>query len=98
MSLHVIVENRNKKMPHTGFPQRARTFTAEKADCFLFNNKGKNQPPFLPPRTSCWTWAQKEPGCCSGSESSFLLPCSLCRGVGRNWDPFNQLFPDIPGL
>ena len=62
MSLHVIVENRNTKMPHTGIPQQARTFTAEKADCFLFNNKGKNQPPFLPPRTSCWTWARKEPG------------------------------------
>ena len=28
MSLHVIVENRNTKMPHTGFPQWARTFTA----------------------------------------------------------------------
>ena len=24
MSLHVIVENRNTKMPHTGFSQRAR--------------------------------------------------------------------------
>ena len=49
-------------MPHTGFPQRARAVTAEKADCSLFNHRGKDQPPFLPPRTSCWMWAWKEPG------------------------------------
>ena len=41
MSLHVTVENRNTKMPHTGFPQRARALTAEKADRSLFNLRAK---------------------------------------------------------
>ena len=89
MSLHVTVENRNTKMPHTGFPQRARALTAEKADRSLFDHRGKDQPPLLPPQTRCWTWARKEPSCSSGSESPFLLPHSLCRGAGRSWDPFN---------
>ena len=48
MSLHVIVENRNTKMPHTGFPQWAQTLTDEKADRSLFSHRGKDQPPFLP--------------------------------------------------
>ena len=85
-------------MPHTRFPQQARALTAEKAVCSLFNHGGKDQPPFLPPRKGCWTWAWKEPGCPSGSESPFLLPHSLFRGAGRSWDPFNQFCPDTPGL
>ena len=37
-------------MPHTRFPQWARTLTAEKGDCSLFSRRWKNQPPFLTPR------------------------------------------------
>ena len=62
MSLHVIVEKRNTKMLHTGFPQQAWALTAEKANLSLFHHRGKDQPPFLSPRTSCWMWAWKEPG------------------------------------
>ena len=98
MSLHVIVDNKNTKMLHTGFPQCVQTLTAEKADHSFFSHRGKDQPPFLPSRTSCWTWAWKEPGCFSGSESLFLLPHSLCRGLRRSLDAFTRLCPYTPGL
>ena len=42
MSVHVTVENRNMKMPHTGFPQRAWALTAKKVDRSLFNHRGKD--------------------------------------------------------
>ena len=49
MNLHIIVENRNPKVLHTRFPQLTWAHTIEKADCSLFNHRGKDQPPFLPP-------------------------------------------------
>ena len=50
MSLRVIVEKRNTKMPHTGFPQWARALTAEKADRPLFNHRGKDHLPSCTPQ------------------------------------------------
>lgn len=42
MILHVITEKRNTKMLHTGFPQVAQAITTEKADCSIFNHRGKD--------------------------------------------------------
>ena len=42
MNLHVIIENRNPILLHTGFPQLARALTTEKADHSLFSHRTKD--------------------------------------------------------
>ena len=74
MNLHVTVERSNPKMPHIVSPQLAQALITEKADCSLFNHRGKDQPPFLPPghAVGCGTGRSLTAALAQGPSSSSL--------------------------
>ena len=84
--LHVTLENRKPKMLHNSSPNSPSRHDWE-GWMLPLQTQREGSASLPTPRTSCWMWAWKEPGCFSGSGPLFLLPHTYAHRGGKNLGP-----------